>query len=92
MSQDVPIPAEAARQLAIEASQKIDYHRDEGRKATARRLEEQTGEVLSSLNGQDGEFVSIDGSIISSLAAEASIEARAYSDCARVFLEQYDVW
>lgn len=92
MTQDVPIPAEAARQIAIEASNKIDDHRSADRKATARRLEEQVSTVMASLEGRDGEYVSVEGTALASLTAEATIEAGDYSKTARHYLEQYNVW
>jgi len=92
MAEEIPVPAEAARQLAIESSKEISRHREEGRKATARNLEQHVAEVFDSLDGKDGEFVSLSSSTVSSITAESSLRSIEYADCARVFLEQYDVW
>jgi len=92
MAEEIPVPAEAARQLAIESSKEISRHREQGRKATARNLEQHVAEVFDSLEGKDGEFVSLDARTLSSITAEGTFEAVEYAECARVFLEQYDVW
>jgi len=92
MAEEIPVPAEAARQLAIESSKEITKAREDGRKHTARRLERQVAEVFDSLEGKDGEFVSLDARTLSSITAEGTFEAVEYAECARVFLEQYDVW
>jgi len=93
MAEEIPVPAEAARQLAIESSKQISRHREEGRKATARSIEENVADVFNSLDGKDGEFVSLDSSTLSSITAEGTTSAGIeYVDCARAFLEQYDVW
>jgi hypothetical protein len=92
MAEEIPVPAEAARQLAIEASKEITRHREEGRKATARSLEREVAEVFNALEGKDGEFVSLSSSAVSSITAESSMRSIEYAECARVFLEQYDVW
>lgn len=92
MSQNIPVPAEVVRQMATSAANEIPRHREEGRKATARDLERKVGEAYSSLEGKDGEFVSINATVVSSLAAAATIDAPAYTQSAKVFLEQYGVW
>lgn len=92
MAQNIPVPAEVVRQMATEASDEIHRHRDAGRKASARSLENDISEAFSSLEGKDGEFVSIDGSVVSTLAAASTTDVPSYVDSATVFLEQYDVW
>ncbi len=92
MAEEIPVPAEAARQLAIEASKEIPEHRAHGRYGSAERLEKRVAEVFHALDGKDGEFVSISSRALSSITAAGTQGAVTYAECARVFLEQYDVW
>jgi|APHM01.1.fsa_nt_gi hypothetical protein len=94
MAENIPVPAEVVRQMAIEASDEIRRHRDEGRPATARSIHESVSVALSKSRNKDGEFVSIDPSIVSELTAESASnpEIWQYTDAAEVFLEQYDIW
>jgi|APHM01.1.fsa_nt_gi hypothetical protein len=92
MAEDIAVPAEVVRQIATEAADEVHYHRQEGRKAYARSLEDDIAEAFAALEGKDGEFVSIDGSVVSALTAEAVIEAPDYAEAARTFLKQYNVW
>lgn len=92
MAQNIPVPAEVVRQIATSASEDIHRHRSEGRKATARSMEENISKALYALNGQDGEFISIDATVVSNLTAASTNRVPSYADAARVYLEQYNIW
>jgi hypothetical protein len=92
MSENIAVPAEVVRQMATEASENVLVHRREGRKATAQYLQKHISEAFEAASGKDGEFVSISGRAVSSLAAETCTEVPSYFKTAEIFLEQYDVW
>ena len=93
MSDNIPVPAEALRQVASSATEEVSAARERGHKSTARRTERAISEAYAALDGQDGEYVSIDGTMLSTLTGAANIsEVGGYNDCCRQYLEQYDVW
>jgi len=92
MARNIPIPAETARQIATQATEDIHRHREAGRKATAKALEHQIGEVLDALDGKDGEFVSLSASTVSTLVSESHLDVPEYAEGARVYLKKYGVW
>jgi hypothetical protein len=93
MTEDnIPVPAESIRQLAISAAEEVAKHREAGRKASAQRLERHISEAFDAVRGKDGEFVSINEMAVSSLAAEGCIDTFDHADAAEVYLEKYGVW
>lgn len=92
--QTVPIPAESLRTIARNAADNVTVERQAGRINNAKELERQVSEAFMALNGEAGEFVSIEANTLSSLAAFGGMsdEAWKHRKCARHFLEQYGVW
>lgn len=94
MVETIPVPAEALRQVAKGATESLDKDRKEGYKATARSKERRLSKAYKALNGQDGEYVSVDAPVVSSLtaASRSSSINQEYADCCKHYLQQYGVW
>ena len=93
MSDNIPVPAEALRQVASSATEEVSAARERGHKSTARRTERKLSEAYRALDGNDGEYVSVSASTVSTLAAAADYrEVGEYSSCCRHYLEQYNYW
>ena len=93
MADKVPVPAEALRQVASSATKEVAAARERGHTATAWETEKAVSEAFDALDGNDGEYVSIDGTKLSSLTAASTVsDVRGYRECCRHYLEQYDVW
>lgn len=91
MEGNIPVPAESARQLAINASEEVDTLRQEGYKYSASELESAISEIHAAAAGKDGEFVSVPASALSTVTADSNLFDN-HRDAARIFLEQYKVW
>lgn len=92
MAQNIPVPAEVVRQMAIEASDEIDAARERGHRHTAESLEKHISTAFAALDGKDGEYVSIDGSAVAALASRSTTEVPKYTRAATVYLEKYGIW
>jgi len=92
MAEEIIVPAEAAHQLVIESSKQISRHREAGKKATARSIEKNVADVRESLDGKDGEFVSLDSSTLSSIIGQVGEQdGWTIEELPRELLEHYDV-
>ena len=93
MSDNIPVSAEALRQVASSATEEVSAARERGHKSTARMTERNLSEAYRALDGNDGEYVSVSASAVSTLAAAADQrEVGEYSSCCRHYLEQYNYW
>ena len=93
MSDNIPVPAEALRQVASSATEEVSAARERGHKSTARHVERDLSKAYRALDGNDGEYVSVSASAVSTLAAAADQrEVGEYSSCCRHYLEQYNHW
>jgi len=93
MSDNIPVPAEALRQVASSATKEVSAARERGHMSTARMTERGLGEAYSALDGNDGEYVSVSASAVSRLTAAADYhEVGDYRNCCRHYLEQYNYW
>lgn len=91
MEGNIPVPASAIRNAAIDAAKQIQYHRDANRKATARSLEQSVSAVLAATAGKDGEFASINASHVSTVLSDSRLWD-SDEDAVLTYLRQYDVW
>ena len=93
MSDSIPVPAEALRKVASSATEEVSAARERGHEFTARRVERKLSEAYRALDGNDGEYVSVSASAVSTLASAADQrEVGDYSSCCRHYLEQYNYW
>ena len=93
MSDNIPVPAEALRQVASSATEEVSAARKRGHKSTARSVERNLSEAYRALDGNDGEYVSVSASAVATLTAAANYrEVGDYSNCCRHDLEQYNYW
>ena len=95
MEGNIPVPAESLRTLAQNAHENARRQKAEGRSAISQNIETAIGEVMTSLEGKDGEFVSISPRTASTLAAFSDLsesDVLRHSDAAEVFLKQYGHW
>ena len=93
MSDNISVPAEALRQVASSATEEVSAARERGHKATARATELELSEAYRALDGNGGEYVSVNASTVSRLTAAANRrEVGEYCDCCRHYLEQYNYW
>jgi hypothetical protein len=93
MAENIAVPAAVLRQLAKNAVEGVATHRANDRPFTADRIQDHIRKAFDSAGDKDGEFVSIDGSVVSSLTAEACGNApEQYLKASEVFLHQYNVW
>ena len=93
MSDNIPVPAEALRQVASSATKEVSAARERGHDATARHVERDLSKAYRALDGNDGEYVSVSASAVSTLASAADYrEVGDYSNCCRHYLEQYNYW
>jgi len=88
--QNVPIPAESLRQLCEIAESEVEHLQSIGCPNSAEQSERFIEYALDLAEGKDGEYVSISGRKLSTLAADAG--GTEPSACARTYLEQYNVW
>jgi len=94
VTQSVPVPAVVAEKLAQAALDGAQRLEEKGHTHTAQSVKESAGLVLQQTAfAEGGEFVSIDGHTLSEVTAHRSYNPKGqYADCARHFLEQYNVW
>ena len=93
MSDSIPVPAEALRQVASSATEEVSAARERGHKSTARMTERDLSEAYRALDGNDGEYVSVSASAVARLTAAADYsEVADYCNCCRHYLEQYNYW
>jgi len=96
MGDNIPVPAESLRRAVESAAVEMREARADGRKATARCIERAISEATEGSVGKDGEFVSIEASTASTLAAHGSQsrvpDSRAYTDSIAHYLKQYNHW
>lgn len=88
--QNVPVPAEIARQAAFGAQEKVVDQREKGLKHNAQDIQEAASEALDAAAGYDGEFVSISEENLRTLSAFTS-DRRARSVVSQ-YLDQYNCW
>jgi len=93
---EIPVPAHSLRTLAQGATDSIQRHREAGRKASARSAENAVAEVMDAVQGKDGEFASVNGSVVSTIAAEGisgdAPDVLRHTQAVEVYLEKYGVW
>ena len=96
MGDNIPVPAESLRRAVESSAVEMREARADGRKATARAIERSINAATEGSVGKDGEYVSIDASHASTLAAHGNQnrvpDSRAYTDSIRHYLEQYGHW
>jgi hypothetical protein len=96
MGDNIPVPAESVRRAVESAAIEMRRARADGRKATARSIQRAIAPAVQATRGKDGEYVSIDGTHVSTLAAHGNNtnvpDSREYADCLRTYLEQYGHW
>jgi len=94
VTQSVPVPAVVAEQLAQSALDGVDRLEERGYDNVAEQVKQSAGLVLQQTAfAEGGEFVSIDSHTLSEVTAHRSYNPKGqYADCARHFLEQYNVW
>ena len=93
MSDNIPVPAEALRQVASSATEEVSAARERGHKSTASSVERNLSEAYRALEGNDGEYVSVSASALSTLTVASDYsEVGDYRTCCRHYLEQYNYW
>jgi hypothetical protein len=94
VTQNVPVPAVVAEKLAQAALDDVERLEARGHNNIAEQVKQSAGLVLQQTAfAEGGEFVSIDGHTLSDVTAHRSYNPKGtYADCARHFLEQYNVW
>jgi hypothetical protein len=96
MGDNIPVPAESLRRAVESAAYEMRQARADGRKATARSIQRSITAATERTEGKDGEYVSIEATHASTLAAHGHTsrvpDSRAYTDSIRHYLEQYGHW
>ena len=96
MGDNIPVPAESLRRAVESAAVEMREARADGRKATARAIERSITAATEGTHGKDGEYVSIEATHASTLAAHGNQsrvpDSRAYTDSIRHYLEQHGHW
>lgn len=89
--QQVPIPAASLREICHGASEQIEHLREQNHIHTVERVERLIEESLELAEGKDGEFVSVDGTSLSTLTAKSVLHT-GESSVGTHYLYQYGVW
>jgi len=94
VTQSVPVPAVVAAELARAARGNIERFEERGFNNIVHRIEQSSDLILQQAStAEGGEFISVSADALQAVTAHRSYNPKGrYADCARHFLEQYNVW
>jgi len=94
VTQSVPVPAVVAAELARAARDNIDRLEERGCRNIAEKVRQYSAVLLFQSSMADGgEFISVSAPALQTVTAHRSYNPKGeYAQCARHFLEQYNVW